>query len=198
MNLELAKPKYSVSDSKRVSITAIMTALTLVGNYSLVVIPNVELGSVILFLTAYIFGAPMAVTCTLIMTVVYGTINPWGAFIPEIWIAQVISWLFMITAGAIIGQKGPEMPDRPHSSLTLGGIGAFLTLFFDLVTSLAYSLVFQVPYFLAVISGIPFFALHIISNAILFAYVVPSLEPILRFQFASQIWDFDDAVQSEE
>ncbi|MHA1882718.1 MAG: hypothetical protein ACTSUO_06695 [Candidatus Thorarchaeota archaeon] len=198
MNVELAKPKYSISDSKRVSITAIMTALALVGNYSLVTIPNVELGSVILFITAYIFGAQMAVTSTLIMTIVYGSINPWGAFIPEIWLAQVIGWFFMIAAGVIIGHKGPGLKQHPHSMVTLGAIGAFLTLYFDLLTSLAYSVVFQMPYVLALLWGIPFFLVHIVSNTILFAYAIPSLEPTLRSQFASQIWDFDDAIESEE
>ena len=196
--MEIPESKYAVSKSKRVSITAIMTALAIVGNYSLVTIPNVELGSIVLFVTAYVFGMQMAVTSTLIMSVIYGSINPWGAFIPEIWLAQVIGWLFVVAAGALLGQSDPtDLHYRP-SGKVIGGVGAFVTLFFDLVTTIAYSWVFGVPFVIALITGAFFIGVHVGSNAILFGLAIPSLVPALREQLANQIWDIEPASETEE
>jgi len=196
--MEIPESKYAVSKSKRVSITAIMTALAIVGNYSLVTVPNVELGSIVLFVTAYVFGIQMAVTSTLVMSIIYGSINPWGAFIPEIWFAQVIGWLFVVTAGALLSNSDPtSLLDRP-SGKVIGGVGAFVTLFFDLVTTIAYSWVFGVPFVIALITGAFFIGVHVGSNAILFGLAIPSLVPALREQLANQIWDIEPASETEE
>ena len=196
--MEIPESKYAVSKSKRVSITAIMTALAIVGNYSLVTVPNVELGSIVLFVTAYVFGMQMAVTSTLIMSIIYGSINPWGAFIPEIWFAQVVGWLFVVTTGALLGNSDPTSTlDRP-SGKVIGGVGAFVTLFFDLVTTIAYSWVFGVPFVLALITGAFFIGVHVLSNAILFGLAIPSLVPALREQLANQIWDIEQPIETEE
>ena len=48
---------YGDMDRTRwIAVAAIMTALVLIGNYVLVVIPNVELGTVLIFLTGSLFG----------------------------------------------------------------------------------------------------------------------------------------------
>ncbi|NOR38907.1 MAG: hypothetical protein GQ580_04890, partial [Candidatus Thorarchaeota archaeon] len=65
------RARYSMKPSRRVSITSIMTALALIGNYSLVAIVNVELSSTILFTTAFVFGFPMGVACVLLMSIIY-------------------------------------------------------------------------------------------------------------------------------
>jgi hypothetical protein len=59
--MEALRARHSMKPSRRVSITSIMTALALIGNYWLVSIPNVELGSTILFATAFVFGFPMGI-----------------------------------------------------------------------------------------------------------------------------------------
>ena len=161
-------------------------------------VPNVELGSVVLFMTAYIFGMRMATTSTLIMSIIYGIINPWGAFIPEIWIAQVIGWLFMVTTGALLGNSNPTSSSNRPSGKVMCGVGAFVTLFFDLVTTVAYSWVFGVPYIIALITGAVFFVVHVGSNAIIFGLAIPSLVPALREQLANQIWDIEPSIESEE
>ena len=181
--------KYTMRHSIRISIIAIMAALALVGNYVLVAIPNVELGTTILFVTAYIFGFTIAASSTIIMSIVFSVINPWGAFIPEIWISQVLGWLFIVAAGAIMGYERSEGETVPKGDVGLFVMGAFLTAFFDLVSNLGYSWAFTTPYEVGVITGLPFMVVDIISNAILFSLVVPRLRHIMMHQFASVIWD---------
>jgi len=187
--MEALRARYSMKPSRRVSITSIMTALALIGNYSLVAIPNVELGSIILFTTAFVFGFPMGVTCVLLMSIIYASFNPWGPFIPQIWLTQVIGWLFMVAVGAIMGNRASENSSGKPQRQELAGVGAFVTVFFDLITTLGYSWAFDVPYLVALISLLPFMVIHVVSNTLLFAAVTLGINSILKTQFLSAIWN---------
>ncbi|MFW9846635.1 MAG: hypothetical protein ACFFD6_07800 [Candidatus Thorarchaeota archaeon] len=199
MQIETARPP-TMTMSRKVSITAIMTALALVGNYAFVAIPNVELGSGILFVTAYVFGFQTGASCAVLMAMVFGSVNPWGGLIPQIWITQVIGWIYIAAAGALLGRNRHSLDCTPQSEWLLGFTGAFLTFFFDMLTNLGYSWAFTVPYWLAIISGLPFMVVHIVSNAIIFGGVTPRLDQIIRTQFSAAIWcaETEVMVLSEE
>lgn len=196
--MEARRYTRGMSKSRWVSITAIMTALALVGNYALVAVPNLELGSSILFLTAYIFGMYMAIWSTLIMSLLFGIINPWGAFIPQIWISQVIGWFYIVIIGSIMGRLGPhgERPEPRKWELAI--TGAFVTFIFEQVTNIGYSVTFGVPFYLAVTAAIPFTLLHIISNAIIFSQVVPILDATLTQQLKGLIWNAESEQNIKE
>ncbi|MCK4740180.1 MAG: hypothetical protein KAT22_01435 [Candidatus Thorarchaeota archaeon] len=186
--MEFLRARHSMKPSRRVSITSIMTALALIGNYSLVAFANVELGSTILFTTAFVFGFPMGVTCVLLMSIIYASFNPWGPFIPHIWLTQVIGWLFMVAVGAIMGNKVTENSSGESQRQEFAGVGAFVTVFYDLITTLGYSWAFNVPYSVALISLLPFMIIHVVSNTVIFAAVAPEINSILKTQFLSAIW----------
>lgn len=171
-----------------------MTALALVGNYALVAIPNLELGSTILFVTAYLFGPLMAIWSTLIMSILFGVINPWGGFIPQIWVSQVIGWFYIVTIGAIMGRRGVDGKRAEPRKVELAITGAFVTFIFDQITNLGYSITFGVPFLLAVAAAIPFSVIHTISNAVIFSQVVPILDRALTKQLKDLIW----STESEE
>jgi hypothetical protein len=181
--------KYTMRHSRRISIIAIMTSLALFGNYLLVALPNIELGSVILFFTAYIFGLHISVWCTLIMSIIFATINPWGGFIFPIWFAQTMGWLYMVSFGAIMGMKKPEQISSLDSSKSFAATGAYLTIFFDLVTNLGFAWASEIPYIIVLITGLPLMIVHVISNAMLFSLVVPRLHYIFNYHLASSIWN---------
>jgi hypothetical protein len=198
MDLESERSVRAIRDSRWVSITAIMTALALVGNYALVAIPNLELGSTVLFVTAYIFGAHMAIWSTLIMSLLFGVINPWGAFIPQIWISQIIGWFYIITLGAIMGRCGNDGKRLEPRKWELALTGAVATLIFEQVTNLGYSATFNIPFFVAVTAAIPFTLVHLISNAVIFSQVVPMLDKALTKQLKDLIWSTDSEVRVEK
>ena len=166
-----------------------MTALALVGNYALVSVPNLELGSSILFVTAYIFGAQMAIWSTLIMSLLFGVINPWGGFIPLIWLSQVIGWFYIVATGAIMGRVGKTGKRLEPRKWELAITGAFVTFIFEQITNLGYSITFGVPFAFAVTMAIPFTILHVLSNAIIFSQVVPMLDTALTRQLKGLIWN---------
>lgn len=178
--------QQSIPSSRKVAIVANMTALALLGNYALIGIPNVELGSVVIFITALVFGLPMGIWTALLTSIIFSTINPWGPFIPQIWLTQMIGWLYIAMVGGLLGGK---KPDKYQKRTMMFVVGAFLAAIFDLVTNIGYSLVYGVPYSVAVILGLPFMFMHVISNAFILAFVVPVVEPILKKDMASVIWN---------
>jgi len=189
--MESNKSINAISDSRSVSIIAIMTALALVGNYVFVAVPNLELGSTILFVTAYIFGTQIAIWSTLIMSVLFGVINPWGGFIPQIWVSQVIGWFYIITVGSIMGKQGIKLAPRKWE---LAITGAFVTFIFEQITNIGYSITFGIPFFLAVTAAIPFSIIHIVSNSVVFSQVVPLLNSALRDHLKGLIWNTESEV----
>ncbi len=174
-----------------------MTSLALVGNYALVAVPNLELGSTVLFVTAYIFGGQMAIWSTLIMSILFGVINPWGGFIPQIWASQVIGWFYIITIGSIMGRRGVSGKRLKLGKWELAVTGAFVTFIFEQVTNLGYSATFGVPFILAVTAAIPFTIIHIVSNAVIFSQVVPMLDVALTRQLKDLIWSAESEVKVE-
>ncbi len=177
-----------MSKSRRVSITSVMTALALVGNYVLIAIPNVEFGTTVLFVTAFTFGIHMGFWVTIIMSLIFGLFNPWGPFIPQIWITQVIGWLFVVLAGGTIRRSGYKEFKDPHYRGMLAFIGFLVTLFYDLVTNLGVAWVTGNPYWFVLVTGSLFLIVHTFSNAVLFALVVPDLQRIIHQDLGHMIW----------
>ncbi len=183
-----AKEATHIDSSRRISIIAIMTALALVGNYTVVMIPNVELGSTILFVAAYTFGWTIGAPCALMMSVVFGFVNPWGFAVPEILLTQIIAWLYVVAAGALMGSSNPSEETKIAKRWQLAGAGLFLTLFFDLLTNYGFAVAFGLPYWVALMSGLPFMVVHVVSNTIIFGAVIPKLDAIIKTQFRFSIW----------
>lgn len=184
-----ARSDSSINMSRRVSITAIMTGLALTGNYIFVGIPNVELGSAILFITGYVFGFRISASSALLTAIIFGSINPWGGLIPQIWITQLIGWVYIAFAGSLIGLSGQSATSRLTKDWQLGIVGAFLTFYFDLLTNLGYAWATGISYWITLLAGLSFMIIHVVSNAIIFAGVTLRLDSIIRSQFASLIWD---------
>ena len=186
--METTSSRKAMRGSRWISITAIMTALALVGNYALVAFPNLELGSTVLFVTAYVFGASMAIWSTLIMSILFGVLNPWGGFIPQIWASQVIGWFYIIAVGSIMGRRSDEGKRVDSKKWELAITGAFVTLMFDQITNLGYSATFPITFIFAVTAAIPFTVIHVVSNAVIFSQVVPILDVALTRQLKDLIW----------
>ena len=156
--METTSSRKAMRGSRWISITAIMTALALVGNYALVAFPNLELGSTVLFVTAYVFGA------------------------------QVIGWFYIIAVGSIMGRRSDEGKRVDSKKWELAITGAFVTLMFDQITNLGYSATFPITFIFAVTAAIPFTVIHVVSNAVILSQVVPILDVALTRQLKDLIW----------
>jgi uncharacterized membrane protein len=178
------KDKASRTNSLAVNVAliAILAALAIGGNYALSAIPNVELSSVMVFLSGFLFGPLSGILTGLIAMTIYQLWNPWGAFLPPIGFAVIGCTMFIGLVGGILGRnfqlsatKG-KIPIRWYLWPALFGV--IITLLYDLVTNLAYSITFVVPFVVAFITGLPFMVLHMATNGILFGLLTPAISRI--------------------
>ncbi len=171
-----SKPKRTVTI--RVALVAVLAALAIGGNYALSALPNVELSSVMVFLSGFLFGPVIGALVGSIAMIIYQYWNPWGAFIPPIGLAVIGCTIFIGVIGGILG-KALQRLDYSDSRWFLLPVlfGILLTLFFDLVTNFAYSITFGIPFIVVLIIGLPFTIVHIVSNAILFGLLT---QPVTR------------------
>jgi len=165
-----------------VALIAILAALAIGGNYALTAIPNVELSSVMVFLSGFLFGPVIGIFTGLIAMTIYQLWNPWGAFLPPIGFAVIGCTMFIGLVGGILGGnfhlstiKG-KIPLRWY--LWPAFFGVIVTLFYDLVTNLAYSITFVVPFVIAFATGLPFMVLHMATNGFLFGLLTPAISLI--------------------
>ena len=143
--------------------------------YPLIGIPNVEPFTLAFFCVGYMFGPAWGLFVGAAGETIYATINPYGASIAPVWVAQIAG---MACAGAIGGWVG-LMKDRLNRNNKQGvvlavGAGIVATLIFDLITNLAMAWSIG-PFWPVMIAAIPFAGLHIASNALLFIVIFPIL-----------------------
>lgn len=183
---KLISPKGTVAS--RVALVAIFAALAIGGNYALSAIPNVELSSVIVFLSGFLFGPIIGAFVAFIAMLIYQIWNPWGAFIPPIGLAVIGCSIFIGIIGGILGKALQRFDYSDTRWFLLPALfGTLLTLLFDLLTNFAYSVTFGVPFIVALITGLPFMAVHIICNAMLFGLVT---QPVTRAVHQLQLRQF--------
>jgi len=160
-----------ISRSKAIAITSIFSALTIASTYATALIPNVEPMSFLVFVSGYLFGSIIGVSVGIISMTIYTSWNPWGPAIPVISFAQIGSMALIGFIGGLLGRH--KKKKLTHiDAYTLAIIGGFLTIFYDLITTLAMTIVFGVieEYPLFLISGALFMVTHVVSNILIFGF----------------------------
>lgn len=165
----------------KASIIAILAATALGGNYALSGIPNVEISSVIVFISGFLFGISIGALVGFTTMTIYQFLNPWGAFVPPIGGAVIACTIFIGIIGGITGRKS-QLGKKADTVWVEGLVflGITTTLFFDLVTNYAYSITFGIPYLVALAIGLPFLLIHIVSNGMLFGLLTPSIAQVIE------------------
>ncbi|MFX1577613.1 MAG: ECF transporter S component [Promethearchaeota archaeon] len=183
---ELKSPKATVAI--RIALVAIFAALAVGGNYALSAIPNIELSSIMVFLSGFLFGPLIGVLVAFIAMIIYQIWNPWGAFIPPIGLAVIGCTVFIGIIGGILGKALQRFDYSDTKWFLMPALfGILLTLLFDLITNFAYTVTFGMPFIVALITGLPFTAVHVTTNAILFGLIT---QPVTRAVHQLQLKQF--------
>lgn len=113
-------------------------------------------------------GAGLAVAA--LMEATYALLNPWGPVHPIVLASQVLGMTVVAAGGAAFGlMRGPHWPVVVRAP-AMAGLGAVLTIIFDVLTNAATGLVFgQVRAML--IQGLPWMVGHLAWNAVIFAAI---------------------------
>ncbi|MBI3871462.1 MAG: hypothetical protein HY304_00095 [candidate division Zixibacteria bacterium] len=141
--------------------------------YPLVAIPGLEPLTLVFFALGYAYGPIWGALVGATGEVVYATLNPLGVAVVPVWMAQIIG---MAGAGVAGGATRFLADHLAHRDGRLPAIlaGVLATLFFDAVTNLAYALSIG-PFWPVLLAGLPFAAVHVASNALLFLTIFPTL-----------------------
>ncbi len=160
-------------------LTAMFAGIAAAVGYLLIAVPNVEAITLMMFLSGWTLGLKRGLTAAFIASILYFGFNPQGTF-PPLLAAQIIGSTVAPIAGYMLRKHdGEKLMDK--SLLALSAL--VLTLWFDLLTNLAYPLTagFDMKGIVVVLlGGIPFSMIHVGGNILMFVLVAPILMRIVR------------------
>jgi len=163
-----------MSTHREIILMAIFIALAIAGGLILAQLPNIELVTVVIFLSGMLLGVGRGTIIGAVAEFLYSFFNPYGVAAPPLLAAQVIS---MALAGAAGGFMRNFFGNQPPIWL-FGFAGFILTFFFDLLTTLSFTVFIGsgLKGFLAAAAlGLYFYLAHQISNTLIFALLLPVL-----------------------
>ncbi len=175
--------------SVKAALIAVFTGLSLGTDYAMFGASNVKLMDSLNFTATYLFGLSVGLPATILTRTVYATINPLGAAPVLLLPTLVLGDCFYVLA-AILARKF-QLVERKQGllerRLTLGLLGLFSTLGFDILTNFQSGLVartgsdLQSYLWNAFLYGLvtmnfplPMGVLHEASNFLFFSSVAPT------------------------
>jgi len=169
-----------VAESLRLLVlTALFAGASAAVGYMLIMLPNVEAFTALLFVAGWTLGAARGITAALIASILYFGLNPQGGLFPPLLAAQMLGAASAPLAGVVFRKVTAVRSIHWHGIAVLLGLSAFVvTLIFDLLTNLAFPLATSMNMkgiTVYLIGGIPFSLVHILSNIGIFIFIVPPL-----------------------
>lgn len=164
-----------IQHTRDIALIATFVALAVAGGLALVQIPNVEIISMTVFLSGAMLGSSSGTVTGAVAAFLFSTLNPYGQAPPPLLAAQILSFAVCGMAGGVL-RNGHAV--RRASRFVLAGWGFLLTLLYDLLTTLSFTLVVDLDWnaFLAALAfGGWFYLLHEATNALIFAVILPIL-----------------------
>ena len=159
---------------------AIFSALAIGLGFSLLMVPNIELITVIIFISGITLGAKWGIIVGGTAEFIFSIFNPFGSGLvfPPLLMSQVIAMVIVGFMGGVLHRIFFIKDYSKKHVILLVIIGFLLTFIFDSLTTLAYpiSMGFDFPQTFGIyLSGLGFTFLHQISNAVIFPIIVPKV-----------------------
>ncbi|MFX1324167.1 MAG: hypothetical protein ACFE8N_04365 [Promethearchaeota archaeon] len=172
--------------SFRIAFIATFTALAVVLGFFLAFIPNIELFTLIIFLSGFILGIREGMIIGALSSLIFIFFNPFGASPPPLFLYQLFHYTMTGLSGALTSRflkkrkfySPKEDLYRLPIMIILGITGLIITTSFQLLSTLVDVFVYFgtigefLPYFL---TGIPFTIIHIVGNMLGFTFILPGL-----------------------
>ncbi len=161
------------------AITAVFIALVVTLGYAFIFLPNVEAVTATVFISGFLLGKKRGAIVGLLGEFIYALVNPYGASMPPLLAAQVGSMGLTGLLGGFVGSRFKrEITFKALLLVRFALWGILLTLIYDVATCIGFFTFagFSPRQMLASLAvGLPFYAVHLISNTVIFASVVPVL-----------------------
>ncbi len=163
---------------------AMFSALAIGLGYALLMIPNVELMTLIIFISGIMLGVKWGMLVGAFSEAIFSIANPFGSglIFPPLLIAQITGMMMVGLSGGILRRVFFQSVYTPFKIGLAGFFGFILTFIFDSLTTLSYpvSAGFDtVQTWGLYLSGIGFTLLHQISNVFVFSIGLPLIMKFL-------------------
>ena len=143
--------------------------------YLFLLIPNVEMITATVFIAGTVVGPLWGLAVGALSEFIYSFFNPYGAAMPPLLVAQVLSFGLIGLVGGLFGQL--TFRSLTAKLVLLGLCGLLLTLVFDILTTLSFTLFVAGTDWNKILTtfsvGISFYATHALINTLIFVTIVP-------------------------
>lgn len=165
--------------NRKIAESGIFIALFLGLGMLFVYVPNVEFITFITVLSAFIFSLRRTLFIVLSGEFLFVLLNPMGSSLayPWLFLAQMLSLCLITVFSSIISRSAGRSGARSFAILS-SIWGVVMTLLYDLLTGLSFPLAsgFDLQQTIAsLVTGIPFYGAHIVSNALIFYFIFPKV-----------------------
>lgn len=151
-----------------VARVGVFAALAFGINTPLLALPNIELFSFSLFLSGLYMGKAGGAATALVAGIIFVFFNPNGAQpILAIGLVQLFGFLLFGFFGGLVRFMVLKKDNIKLTIAVLLVAGLVLTFWYDLSTNLAFAYIFG-PFWPALVAGLSFSIIHIVSNTIIF------------------------------
>ena len=176
--------------SFRISLIATFTALAIVLGYAMAYIPNIEVFTLMIFLSGFIMSKKEGAIIGLLSASIFTFFNPFGPSPPPLFIYQLIHYSLTGISGGLAKDfmlnrkffKPKEDLYVYQVMIIFGVIGGILTFLFDILSTLlgGFTVSTSIDYFIAsYLFGIVFTTVHLIGNILVFVFLLPGLIQII-------------------
>ena len=146
-------------------------------------IPNVELITAVCFISGFLLGVRAGILTGALTETLFAGFHPMGSSVGLVLAAQIIG----MTLAGTFGGLAAMLAGKTREGVRYFGIiilsGATATLIFDFLTNLAFPLMAGFSFSQTVVvlaAGIPFAVLHLVSNVLVFGFIVRPIIPRLE------------------
>lgn len=173
-----------------ISFISIFTAITIVLGYLMAYIPNIEVFTMMIFLSGFIMSKKEGAIIGLLSSSIFTFFNPLGPSPPPLFLYQLFHYTMTGVLGGLtkdyLRRKEYFKPSEDmyvfRILLLFGFLGAIITFIFDILSTLFGGFVVSVTidYFVATyLLGIVFTSIHLIGNVLIFTFLLPGLIQII-------------------
>ena len=172
--------------SIQIALVGTFTALSVVLGYLLAYIPNIEIFTLMIFLSGFVLNKRYGALIGLLSSIIFTFFNPLGPSPPPLFIYQLIHYSLTGVSGALTkdfmkNRKffKPKEDLYVYQVLVIFGIvGGILTFVFDILSTLfgGFTVSITIDYFIATyLLGLVFTTVYLIGNILVFVFLLPGL-----------------------
>jgi len=164
----------ALKTTHKIALAGLLSSLAVALGFLLMAVPNVELITLVVFVSGSILGVRGGALVGVVTMLIYSVANPMGAAIPLVTVSQAAGQGVVGALGATAPMLRRVSTRRVARNAVFAAVGVAVTLQYDLLTNLALGV--SVGSVLPVMAvGLVFSLIHFVSNGMIFFFLADVL-----------------------